>query len=35
MEEGDANTAGDKEVEEQDEEAAASAIPETGVTDIT
>ena len=35
MEEGDMDIVGDKEVEEQDEEATASAVPETGVADIT
>ena len=35
MEEGYVDTVGDKEVEKWDEEVAASAIPETGITDIT
>ena len=35
MEEGDVDTVGDKEVEEWDEGATASAIPETGAADIT
>ena len=35
MEEGDADTAGDEEVEGQDEGAMAGEVPETKVTDIT
>ena len=35
MEGGNADVVGDEEVEEQDEGATASAISETGVTDIT
>ena len=32
--EGDVDMAGDKEVEEQDGEATANVIPETGITDV-
>ena len=35
MEEGDTDTVGDKEVEEWDEGATASAVPKTSVVDIT